>query len=88
MVPLEATTLPFPMAESKLYYTVWMEIPDILLMSNTLVKPNTHPTSLHLHLPTSLHLFTTQPLHLTTVRLPWISLSCLFLVFIETEYTF
>merc|ERR1712083_15479 len=91
MLPLEATMLPFPTAGSKLQHTVLMEILDTSLMFSTLVKPNTHPTSLHLHLPTSLHphLFTTQPLHLTTVRFSWISLSCcLFLVFIETEYTF
>merc|ERR1739846_128640 len=70
MLPLEATMLLFPMAESKLSLTVLtMLMVDILLMLPTPVKPNTPNTS---PLPTSLLPMlppTTQPLHLTTVEL-------------------
>merc|ERR1711997_1407042 len=69
MLPLEATTLPFPMAGSKLSPTVSMMLMvDISLMSNTPVKPITNPTS---QLLTSLPLLlTTLLLPHTTVRLP------------------
>merc|ERR1711935_860059 len=72
MLPLEATMLLFPTAESKLSLTVLMMLMvDISLMLPTLVKPNTPNTSLHLTNPllTTLPLFTTQPLPLTTVKL-------------------
>merc|ERR1711935_975824 len=67
MLPLEATMLLFPTAESKLSLTVLMMLMvDTSLMLPTLVKPNTLPL-----LPTNLlpHPSTTQPLHLTTVKL-------------------
>merc|ERR1711935_398284 len=68
MLPLEATMLLFPTAESKLSLTVLMMLMvDISLMLPTLVKPNTLPllpTNLLPMLPS-----TTQLPHLTTVKL-------------------
>merc|ERR1739844_310887 len=65
MLPLEATMLLFPTAESKLSLTVLMMLMVVIsLMLPTPVKPNTPNTSpLPTNLPlTTLPLFTTQPL--------------------------